>query len=312
MKTLREWSTLENWNRASDLAAKLAAIIGVLAAISFFSARPNLTISTWCRTPISEFTPTVGSYRADDIKVGADFGRAMQESNRLEGVPDPFQGGGGLSRKECSSVRAGGVRENYLAAISRSYPEVKRGTYPLIAYRLSEILSPQELDDVLPQIARRHYIELAVTVHNTGWGKATNVRLKPPDGLRMADRDPKYVYPENHGEAVPRKDPIIDVGSGKRETFYFNTSPGTLDVKAEETTLFPEAETDPSINVPLLLIVSALLFGGIWIPVVIKDIKRVGLPRTSTTVSPGSRSSGIDSAGTGETGPDDPQASGKR
>lgn len=296
MGALRTWWTLENWTRAADLGAKLVTIVGVLAAINFFSARADLSVSISCRVPIQDYLVgraygTRGQYEPETVKA------AIEASNKQYPVPpypldDPPRhaclGGNFRPLEEVSP------KKEQREVVNAIYPEATQGLAhytPDVALRLvRDISDPKELEFALTQIEKARYIELTIVVKNRGWGKAKNVRMSSLNEFKLTDPDTTYLpYDKPEGPVVHPDDSVFDLGARRSATMYLRTASGNVSAKIDQASLFPDSDTDPSVNVFLLVVVALVLFGGLWLPLVLRDVWSVGRSTEDDTTGASSR-----------------------
>jgi hypothetical protein len=280
MRALREWWTLENWTRAADLGSKLLTLVAVLAAINFFSSRADLSVDVSCRLPIQDYL--VGrAYGARGKREPAMVTAAIETSNQQLPVPpypaeDP-------PRHACLAGNFDALDDvsptkKQREVVYAIYPEAREGLAhytPDVALKLiPKISDPKELRFVLTTIEKARYIELTVHVENNGWGKAKNVRIHPPKAFRLRDPDTTYLpYEKPEGIIMRPNDPVVDLASHESATMYLRTTFGNVSAEIDQASLIPDSDAAASINVTLLLIVTMLLFGGLWLPLVVRDIR---------------------------------------
>jgi hypothetical protein len=172
------------------------------------------------------------------------------------------------------------------------YPEVKQRLpkVPGIALDLMKnIASPKEFKLALEQVENARHAELLVIIQNTGWGTARNVRLLPPRGFRLenpVDYERHVIIPGqteiSEADLVYPEDPMIDLGARKSALYAFITAPGDSAIQLNDrSSLLPAAETGAVINLPVVVGVTVILFVGLWLPAIIKDIRQYNPPDRS-------------------------------
>jgi hypothetical protein len=296
VKRFARWSTLDNWNRAGDLAAKLVTIIAALAAISFFSARPHLTLSDdiRCRAPI-DYILVERAYESRGHaapKILADRDHAMRTySSELEFQPisqfNPRTPNDTL-RYMCTDRRL--PIENYANKISwlkqkeaialKVYPETRQDIHEFPGIALDLMISipdPHEFRFALEQVERARYIELLVEVYNDGWGPARSMRFSPPKGFRLVYKSMYGSYPrqalDDDVMVVSPYNPITDLGARQSAAYFMMGAAGHTGTQSlDGSSLFPKADTGPAINLPIVVAITILLFALLWLPLIIKDI----------------------------------------
>ena len=296
LRKLREWSTLENWNRAGDLAVKLVTIVAALTAINFFSTRPHLTIANVdCRTPIDRFL-LERAYQSVDLHEPKNIAELIKADERVQEWP--FQPLADRLPNETLRHRCldslypltppytTGISrlEEKKTVASKIYSEARQETVevPAIALDLMKnIVDPQELKFALERVEKARYVELLVEIHNGGWGTARSMRLSPPRGFKLG-RPTGYErsYLNTQGETTEARliyplNPIVDLPARKSAFYLFVTAAGNSMVQLDDvSSLLPEAETGSIVNLPVVVAITAILFVGLWLPVVIRDVNR--------------------------------------
>jgi hypothetical protein len=298
-RNLMEWWTLENWNRAGDLAAKLITVVAALTAISFFSARPDLVIEQiTCRSSIHQHFLN-RAYESRNLKPPNVIADLINMPNQVREARD-FQQfykshpretlryscadrRGPLSPPDTNGISK--FKEKRAIALTVYSNEVSQAGYEfpgIVLDLMRTITDLRQFKFALQQVEKATYIELVVEVRNDGWGPARNMRFQPPAKFRLESPVPYEDYLRTQGYTrelvmVSPLNPIIDLGARQSAVYFIETAVGdsAIQLDYDRSSLLPEADTGAAVNLPIVVAITVVLFVGLWLPLVIRDIRRV-------------------------------------
>jgi hypothetical protein len=307
------WATLANVTKAADLALKLAAVVAVLAVLSFFRGRGDVNPVADCWAPVRSDVDEVIAANLHLTPMEASVTvAALKQSARQPALPLGF--GGDSMRIGCSrdieaieSLRDPNLAQRLaalapqqralrIALLRRMYPDSGPGIVhyvPELAFQIAgdPTLTLKKLRRVLEFIEQSRTIRVFVRVTNTGKADALDVTIRPPKGFSLTQGHPlSFDLPPEPPEyqklaqvgvqpVVNQSNPTEDLEPAESVYFIFE-SQGPRPPAVDFSDIVPEANTTPTVNVSRQFLILGLLLVIILVPLVIREIRNTPVDGT--------------------------------